>query len=109
MARDRGLEELVREHLAAEPGISETSMFGGQAWLLYGNLLCGAREDGLLVRLGKGRDGWALALPDIAPMKSGARTMAGWVRAGSAACGDDALRQRLMAAALDFVRALPAK
>ena len=29
-------------------------MFGGWAWLLRGNLVCGAREDGLLARLGKG-------------------------------------------------------
>lgn len=109
MARDEGLEELVRAELDDIPSIAEKPMFGGRAWLLNGNLLCGAREDGMLVRLGKGRDGWALQLPDIAPMISRGRPMAGWVRAGAGAFGDDALRRKLLESALAFVRSLPAK
>ncbi|MGH6823717.1 MAG: cold-shock protein, partial [Methylocella sp.] len=49
MARDEGLEELLREDLEAESGLTEKAMFGGRAWLLNGNLLCGARDDGMLV------------------------------------------------------------
>ncbi len=109
MARDEGLEELVREHLAAQPGLVEKAMFGGRAWLLHGNLLCGARDTGMLVRLGKGNDGWALALPGIVPMIMQGRRMQGWVRAGPDAYGDDALRGKLLDAALAFVRSLPAK
>ena len=109
MARDEGLEELVREALGAEPGLDEKRMFGGLAWLLHGNLLCGARIDSMLVRLGKGNDGWALEQPDVAPMIMQGRRMEGWVRAGAAAYGDDALRRRLLDAALTFVRTLPPK
>jgi TfoX N-terminal domain len=109
LARDEGLEELLREQLQAEPGISEQAMFGGRAWLLNGNLLCGARDDGMLVRLGKNNDGWALEIADIAPMISRGRQMQGWVRAGPAAFGDDALRQRLVESALTFVRSLSPK
>ena len=109
MTRDAGLEELIRADLAAEIALTEKAMFGGWAWLLNGNLLCGAREDGMLARLGKGYDGWALALDDIGPMISRGRPMGGWVRAGPRAYGDDALRGRLIAAALDFVRTLPSK
>ncbi|MGO9867716.1 MAG: TfoX/Sxy family protein [Rhodomicrobium sp.] len=109
MARDEGLEELVREDLAAEPGLTEKAMFGGRAWLLHGNLLCGARDAGMLVRLGKGNDGWALARPSIVPMIMQGRRMQGWVRAGPEAFGDDALRVKLLDAALAFVRTLPAK
>ena len=83
-------------------------MFGGRAWLLNGNLLCGARDDGMLARLGKGGDAWALALQDVVPMISRGRAMKGWVRAGPMAFGDDALRRRLIAAALGFVQSLPA-
>jgi hypothetical protein len=108
MARDPGLEELIRADLPPEP-FTEKAMFGGWAWLLNGNLVCGARDDGLLARLGKGRDGWALAIGGIGPMISRGKPMGGWVRAGPAAYGDDALRQRLLGAALDFVRGLPAK
>lgn len=109
MARDAGLEELLRECVEGELGLTEKAMFGGWAWLLNGNLLCGARKDGMLVRLGKDRDGWALAVPDVVPMVSGGRQMPGWVRAGPEAFGDDSLRRRLIDAALTFVRTLPAK
>jgi hypothetical protein len=110
MARDQGLEELVWYHLSGEPGLSERPMFGGRVWLVDGHLLCGARHDGLLVRLGKDRDGWAVALPDVRPMMmSPERPMRGWVRAGPDAFGHDDLRQRLLNAGLAFVRSLPPK
>ena len=109
MARDAGLEELIRNELPPGLRVTEKPMFGGLAWLLDGNLLVGARNDGMLARLGKGADDWALALPDVEPMISAGRTMSGWVRAGPEAWGDDALRARLIAAALTFVKDLPPK
>lgn len=109
MARDKGLEELLNDELRAEPGVTDKAMFGGWAWLLDGKLLCGARNDGMLVRLGRDKDGWALATPGIVPMFSGTRRMQGWVRADSQAYGDDALRHKLLTCALDFVRSLPIK
>lgn len=109
MPRDLGLEDLIRDGLPRELELTEKAMFGGRAWLLSGNLLVCARSDGMLARLGKGQDGWALALPDIAPMISRGRPMEGWVRAGPEAYGDDALRSRLIMAALRFVRGLPPK
>lgn len=109
MARDSGIEALIRDDLPSIAGITEKPMFGGWAWLLRGNLVCGARSDGMLVRLGKGKDAWALGLPGVAPMLSRGRPMQGWVRAGPDAYGDDALRQRLLTAAIEFVRTLPAK
>jgi hypothetical protein len=109
MARNRGLEELLNDELRAVYGITEKAMFGGWAWLLNGNLLCGAREDGMLVRLGKDRDGWALQITGIVPMISRGRHMPGWVRAASEVYGNDALRGRLVDSALEFVRSLPGK
>ncbi len=109
MSHDAGLEELIRQELSTRSGISEKPMFGGLAFLLDGHLLCGARNDGMLVRLGKGNDGWALALDDIELMVMGDRRMNGWVRAGPAAFGDDRLRKRLLDAALAYVLALPPK
>jgi hypothetical protein len=110
MARDEGLEELVRQHLVDQPGLFEKPMFGGRVWLINGHLLCGARHDGLLMRLGKDLDGWALALPDVSPMETApGRVMRGWVRIGPDAFGDDDLRRKLMDAGLAFVRTLPPK
>lgn len=107
--RDPGLEALIREELPHDLALTEKAMFGGWAWLLNGNLFLGARSDGMLARLGKGDDVWALALPDVEPMISRGRRMDGWVRAGPSAYGDDAMRRRLIEDALAFVRGLPAK
>ncbi len=109
MARDPGLEDLIRADLRRDLALTEKAMFGGLAWLLDGNLLVGARGDGMLVRLGKGNDAWALALPDVGPMISAGRPMDGWVRAGPAAYGDDGVRARLIEAAFMFVKGLPPK
>jgi hypothetical protein len=53
VTRDPGLEELLRETLADRPGLREVGMFGGLCWMLQGNLRCGARHDGLLIRLAR--------------------------------------------------------
>ncbi|WP_454853655.1 TfoX/Sxy family protein [Rhizobium binxianense] len=109
MARDTGLEELIREELGDRPGLTEKPMFGGWAFMLNNNLLCCARNDGMLVRLGKGNDGWALELPGVGQMLSGERVMQGWVRADAVVYGDDELRKRLLDAAIGFVESLPGK
>ena len=109
LARNQVLEELLSDDLAQVRGVTEKAMFGGWAWLLNGNLLCGARHDGMLARLGKGNDTWALATPGIVPMITQGRQMHGWVRAAPEAYANDALRRKLLNAALDFTRSLPKK
>ena len=109
MARDQGLEELLNDNLAGTKGLTQKAMFGGVAWLVNGNLLCGAREGGMMVRLGKGKDAWALKISGVAPVIMQGRQMSGWVRAAPEAYGDDTLRQKLLRAALEFNRSLPKK
>lgn len=109
MARDRGLEEILNDELAEVSNLTSKGMFGGWAWLADGNLLCCARHDGMLVRLGKGKDGWALKIAGVEPMLSGTRQMHGWVRAAPSVWGNDAKRRKLLDAALEFCRSLPAK
>ncbi|MFM0245875.1 TfoX N-terminal domain-containing protein [Burkholderia sp. GAS332] len=109
MTRDRGLEEILNDELMSEPDLTEKAMFGGWAWLVNGNLLCGARDDGMLVRLGKDNDGWALQIAGIVPMVSRGRHMHGWVRVAPEVYGNDVLRRKLLDSALNFVRSLPTK
>jgi hypothetical protein len=109
MARDKGLEELLQYDLKGVRGLTQKAMFGGMAWLLHGNLLCGARQDSLLVRLGKDRDAWALKQPGIELMVMQGRPMNGWVRASAEAYGNDSLRAKLLNAAMEFNRTLPRK
>ncbi len=109
MARDKGLEELIYDELRSTPGVTEKAMFGGWSWLLWGNLLCGARDDGMLVRLGKGNDAWALEITGVEPMLSRGKHMHGWIRVDARVYGDDAMRCKLLAGALQFVGSLPRK
>lgn len=109
MARDRGLEETLNGDLEGIQGLTGKAMFGGWAWMLNGHLLCGARHDGMLVRLGKERDGWALEIPGVIAMTMRGRRMQGWVKAAPETCGDDGLRRKLLDAALAFNSSLPAK
>lgn len=109
MARDYGLEEIMRDRLADTEGLIEKAMFGGWAWLLNGHLLCGARDDGALIRLGKGNDADALARSGVEPMISRGRVMSGWVRVSPVAFADDTFAQELVEAALRFVETLPRK
>lgn len=109
MARNKGLEELIENELAGMRGITTKPMFGGMAWLANGNLLCGAREAGMLVRLGKDRDDWAIQHAGITRAVMGGRTMNGWVRAKEEAYANDDLRAKLLKAALEFNRTLPRK
>ncbi len=109
MARDKGLEELLESDLAGVRDLTQKTMFGGMGWLLKGNLLCGARDDGMLVRLGKGNDAWALKVPGVQRMVMQGRTLSGWLKASEKAYGNNAVRAKLLAAALEFSRGLPKK
>jgi hypothetical protein len=69
----------------------------------------GARADGMLVRLGKDNEDWALKIPGVKSMMMRERRMVGWVKAAPEVYGNDALREKLVAAALKFNRSLPNK
>jgi hypothetical protein len=109
MAYDEGLADVIRRALAGRPGITERRMFGGLAFMLDGNMLCGTYRDGGMYRVGKAHAAAALALPGVRPMAMGGRTMPGLVEVGAAGFTDPDLRDRLMGLALDFVGGLPAK
>jgi len=103
------MEELLRSDLAGVRGLTEKPMFGGMAFLLHGNLLCGARQGSILVRLGKDNDAWALKHSGIERMVMQGRAMSGWLRANQDAFGNDALRAKLLKAAIEFNCTLPKK
>lgn len=109
MPRDPGLEELVHAALGNAPGLTGKAMFGGWAFLLHGNLLCGTRRGSLMLRVGPANEVWALTLPGVVPVTMRGRRMHGYVRATPEAYADDALRQRLLDAAIAFTLSLPRK
>jgi TfoX/Sxy family transcriptional regulator of competence genes len=109
MAVDEGLAELLREALSGEDDVVEKRMFGGLCFMLRGNMVCGTYRDRGMFRVGKGQEADALALPGARRMEMGARTMPGMVEALPEAMADDAVRARLLALAIGFAGALPAK
>lgn len=109
MPRDKGLETVIHEDLEGQAGITGKPMFGGLAWLLDGKLLLGARHLGMLARIGEANESWALEQPGVTPMFMREGRMKGWVRASMDVCGDDALRRKLIAAAIEFVLTLTGK
>lgn len=108
MARDYGLEEVINEDLDGISGITSKRMFGGLAWLMHGHLLCAASHGGLMMRVGKDKEAWALSLHDVRPMQSKdkSRKMGGWVVLGPDAYADDELRQQILKLAINIVKAL---
>src|SRR5579863_7189988 len=109
MPREPGLEELVHSTIGDPPGLTGKAMFGGWAFLLHGNLLCGIRRGSLMLRIGSDNEEWALKIPGVTPVVMRGRRMRGYVRADPEAYADDALRQRLLDAAVAFTRTLPHK
>jgi TfoX/Sxy family transcriptional regulator of competence genes len=89
-------------------GLSEVKMFGGVGFLLNGNLIAGASQRGLLLRLGKERYAEALLNPVVTPMMMRGKEMLGYIYLDPAALDDDAFRAWLHLA-IGFVKMLPPK
>lgn len=102
--------EAISAELGALPGIGETRMFGGTAFMLNGNMVAGAMKGWAMLRVGKANEGAALAHPGVeAGMPSG-RRMAGFVRLHEDAATENPETLRaLLEMALGFVATLPPK
>ena len=109
MAYDEGLAKRVREILADQPGIAERRMFGGLAFLLAGNMLCGIVGQDLMVRVGPDRHWEALAAPHARPMDFTGRPMNGMVYVGPKGCATDDMLRSWIDQGLSFAGSLPAK
>ena len=109
MAYDKGLAELLRGDLADLPGVAEKKMFGGMAFMLNGNMLCGVRQGGGMFRVGKQNESAALKINGAGPMQFTGRKMGGMIDISDDAMADDKARAECLRLALKFVTALPAK
>ena len=109
MAFDEQLAGRVRKAMGHGAGVSEKKMFGGIAFMLYGNMLCGVHKNGGMFRVGKANEAAALAIDGVGEMTFTSRPMGGLVDVSDDAMEDDDSRHRVMALALEFVTALPAR
>jgi TfoX/Sxy family transcriptional regulator of competence genes len=105
---DQELAASVRATLLGAGTIREVKMFGGIGFMLNDNLIAGASNRGLLVRVGKAREREALAQPGARPMQMQGRTMQGYIYVDPPALHDRAV-QACIRLALPYVLSLPPK
>jgi TfoX/Sxy family transcriptional regulator of competence genes len=109
MAYDAALAERVRDRLTAVAGVSEKKMFGGIAFLTYGNMTVGVYGEGLIARIDPGTmDDVLAAEPGVRPFDMGGRSMRGWILVAGDALSDDSL-ERWIDQARRYVATLPPK
>ncbi len=100
----------LRDILGDDPNIAEKKMFGGVAFMLNGNMLCGYTNKGkLMVRVGKELELEARKLPGAMDMDFTGKKMGGMLFVDEAALEDDAALNQWIALATKFVGALPPK
>jgi TfoX/Sxy family transcriptional regulator of competence genes len=107
VAYDEGLVQRVREHVEAEPGVSEKRMFGGIAFLVNGNMAVGVVKSELMVRVGPDAHAAALREPHARPMDFTKRPMKGFVFVGEAGLEDDAALDAWVRRGVGFAASLP--
>lgn len=110
MAYEEHLADRIRELLADQPGLSEQKMFGGLAFLIYGNMAVAASgEGGILVRIDPATSDELVATTSASPMVMRGRQMKGWLRVSS----DDVSAKRELRRWVDlgttYASSLPAK
>ena len=109
MPYDERMAERVRKFLRGRRGLSERKMFGGNGFLLHGNMCVGVWREYLILRLGPEQAEDALREPFVKEFDITGRAMSGWVMVESRGVEDDAALADWITQALSFVQMLPAK
>jgi TfoX/Sxy family transcriptional regulator of competence genes len=110
MAFDQDLANRIREVVQDEPGLSETRMFGGLAFLVHGNMAVGASsQGGLLLRIDPALADSLVDGQHVRRFEMRGREMDGWLRVDvEALTADDELRS-WVGYGLAYARSLPPK
>ena len=109
MAYDEILAQRVLQILGDRPGLVSKKMFGGIGCMLHGNMACGVHKDSLVVRVGPGRYGEALAQQHTRPFDITGRPMRGWVMVAAEGCQADSDLETWVQLGVDFALPLPPK
>jgi TfoX/Sxy family transcriptional regulator of competence genes len=109
MAYDEELAHRTRELLADEGGLTEKAMFGGLAFLLYGNMSVGLSGEELMVRVGSDAADDALSRPHARIFDMGGRPMKGWILVAPAGIKTKRQLHSWVRRGVQFARTLPPK
>jgi len=109
MAYNEALADRIRELLAARADVSERKMFGGVAFMLAGNMVCGVLGEELIVRLDRDESEKALSEDGIRPFDFTGKPMKGIVYVSPELTSDDAGLSKWVETGADYASSLPAK
>ena len=109
MAYDEGLAERIRGVLEEQPGVSESQMFGGVAFLVKGHMSVGIVQDKLMVRVGPESYDRVLRERHVRRMDFTGRPMKGFVYVVPSGYESDADLKRWVNLGVTYVTSLPAK
>ena len=108
MTAEEKLVGEVRAYFSSMGAITEVRMFGGDCFLLNGNMVAAVSKRGLLLRVGRDRHRDAIARPGARPMEMRGRVMEGYVYVDPATLDMSPLKTWLDGA-FAFVATLPPK
>ncbi len=110
MAYDEELAERLRAVLSTEPGLTQSKMFGGLAFLLGGHMAVAASgQGGLMLRVDPTTSADLVEHDGVERMEMHGRTMDGWLRVRPEAIATDEELAQWVAHGVAFVRTLPPK
>lgn len=109
MAYDEKLAGRLDAVLSGRAGITKKKMFGGLAFLLHGNMVCGVLKQDLVVRVGPEADPAALSKPHARPMDFSGRPMKGYVYVAPDGVRTAPSLKGWVEMGLTFVKTLPKK
>jgi TfoX/Sxy family transcriptional regulator of competence genes len=110
VAYDEELADRIRALLGDRPGLTEKKMFGGLAFLVGGNMAIAASgQGGILVRVDPEDSDELVATTPAEVMEMRGRSMAGWLRVGTADVADDGALAEWVERGADYAGSLPPK
>ena len=109
MVYSEQLADRLREMLSAFKGVTEKKMFGGLAFLLYGNMCCGVVGDTLMIRTGPDLYETTLQKSYARPMDFTGRVMRKFVYVDPKGVQPDESLHELVNLAVNFASSLPRK
>lgn len=109
MAYDEELATRIRTRMDDPLGVSERKMFGGVAFMVYGNMCVGIAGRDLMVRLGTDEYERALAEPFVRPMDFTGKPLKGFVYVDADGLETDKQLDAWLDRARAFISTLPPK
>jgi hypothetical protein len=109
MAYDEGVAQRLRELFADRNDVVEKKMFGGIAFMVYGNMCCGVVGEELMARVGPEQYADALKEPYVREMDFTGKPMNGFIYIGVQGFASDEDLASWVKRCEQFVSTLPPK